>query len=141
VVIAGNRVLLIRYAPEEGRKYFIPGGGVESGESPAETAVRELDEETGLSGTVERELAVVYNRGREEHYFLVHPRDQDPQAKPGDLKEGQTLEWVDTAALPGVPVWPKRLAWRIALWRESGWPSRPAVFADSSGDLDAPCNW
>jgi 8-oxo-dGTP diphosphatase len=56
-----ERVLLTRYAvpghPDDG-KWTVPGGGMEWGESPPETAVRELREETGLVVTVGRVLGV-----------------------------------------------------------------------------------
>lgn len=42
----GGRVLLARHV--EGNQWLLPGGGVEPGETPADTAVREAWEETGL---------------------------------------------------------------------------------------------
>ncbi|WP_433892865.1 NUDIX hydrolase [Streptomyces sp. CA-111067] len=141
VVVRDGRILLIRYAPKDGDKFFIPGGGVEAGETPSQAAVRELEEETGLLGHVERPLAVVYNRGREEHYFLLSVAPEPAQPARGDLAPGQTLGWHEVAALPDTPVWPKRLAWRIAQWHATGWPAEPVVLADSSGELDAPCTW
>lgn len=141
VVLSAGRILLIRYPPTAGRRYFIPGGGVEPGETPAAAAARELREETGIAGAAELELATVYNRGREEHYYLMRTGRLGPAVRPLDLAAGETLEWVDVAALPDVPVWPKRLAWRISHWHAHRWPDRPAVLADSSGDLHAPCAW
>lgn len=59
VVPEEGRVLLIQRADDE--TWAMPGGWVESGESPAEAAVRETREETGLAiETVE--LVDVYNR-------------------------------------------------------------------------------
>jgi 8-oxo-dGTP pyrophosphatase MutT (NUDIX family) len=44
VVLSGDRMLLIRYPPAARDAYFIPGGSVEPGETPAAAAVRELKE-------------------------------------------------------------------------------------------------
>lgn len=46
VVIKDNTVLAIKY--KDGR-YDLPGGGIEYGEMPAEAAVREAKEETGVT--------------------------------------------------------------------------------------------
>ena len=37
----------------EGRTFYsIPGGGIEDGETPEQTAIRELKEECGLDGVI-----------------------------------------------------------------------------------------
>lgn len=140
VLIREARMLAIRYPPEDGLRYFIPGGGVEPGETPECAALRELHEETGLSGAVVRELAQIYNRGREEHYFLVRI-EGGAAARPLDLAAGETLEWIPVAALPEVPIWPIRLAWRIEHWHRHGWPARPALLADSLDAQGGRCTW
>lgn len=60
---ADGRILLCRLAPDDpGAGYWtLPGGGVEWGEDPADAVLRELDEETGLSGVVDA-VAGVYSR-------------------------------------------------------------------------------
>jgi len=51
-----GRILLHKLA--EGGKWSLPGGGVDPGEVPAETVIRETFEETGLKVRIERLLGV-----------------------------------------------------------------------------------
>ncbi|MFH1414676.1 MAG: NUDIX hydrolase [Elusimicrobiota bacterium] len=56
-----GRILLVKRAAEpEAGKWSLPAGFIELGESPAEAAMRELKEETGLDGT-EPSLIGVYS--------------------------------------------------------------------------------
>lgn len=86
LIDAGERILLLHggdpSAPERGRWWFTPGGGLEPGEQPREAATRELAEETGLTVSVEQLGEPVHERvtdfrfaGRDyrqsEHYFLL----------------------------------------------------------------------
>ena len=65
---ADDRMLLVRIAPGFTRdaegKWTLPGGGLNFAEDPAAGALRELEEETGYTGEVER-LAFVssFSRG------------------------------------------------------------------------------
>ncbi|NEC14315.1 NUDIX domain-containing protein [Streptomyces sp. SID8014] len=52
---ADGRVLLAQHGSGT---WTLPGGGVEAGEDPFDTVSRELTEETGLTGVVERLLGV-----------------------------------------------------------------------------------
>lgn len=49
----------------------LPGGHVEDGESPETAAVRELHEETTLTGTIDRLLFAGSHNGRPAFYFLM----------------------------------------------------------------------
>lgn len=55
-----DRVLLCHIAPSVGAGdlWTLPGGGLEFGEPPATAVLRELEEETGYTGEVERLLDV-----------------------------------------------------------------------------------
>lgn len=81
---AENRVLLVRHQYLPG--WYFPGGGVDSGETMAEAARRELAEETGYGcGPDVALLSMHLNRGGtgRDHVglFKVSLTDQDPNWK------------------------------------------------------------
>ena len=143
IVIRDDRMLLIGVKDDEagGEPFYeIPGGGVEEGETPPAAVLRELWEETRLEGTVVREVAHVWKDGRREHYFLLEAEGEVGALEDLDTGGGVPL-WVPVERLPTTPLWPRRLAWRIAHWHAAGWPNRPTELADSIHDLRAPCDW
>jgi ADP-ribose pyrophosphatase YjhB (NUDIX family) len=70
-----SEIVLVRrrYPPEEGQ-WTLPGGGIESGESAAEAAVREAREETGLVVAIDDELGAWSTPSRETVviFYLAH---------------------------------------------------------------------
>ncbi|WP_329323802.1 MULTISPECIES: NUDIX hydrolase [unclassified Streptomyces] len=143
VINAKGQVLLIERNGPGRRWYEIPGGGIEPDELPEVAAVRELAEETGLAVVIRLGLATILKEGRREHYFLADFRDSAAEPRELDLRENSRLVWLDVSELPNLPLWPKRLAWRIAHWKKTEWPKIPVVLSDSipDADLTKPCNW
>jgi 8-oxo-dGTP diphosphatase len=56
VIIDDGRILLSHWT--EGRRWSLPGGGLELGEQPAAGAIREIREETGYDAELGRILGV-----------------------------------------------------------------------------------
>jgi ADP-ribose pyrophosphatase len=109
-------VALVRQLREAGRKELLelPAGTLEEGEQPLDSARRELEEETGLTGGAWRELAAFYTtpgfcRERmhlfaaegvesgpaspeeDEQLELIRWRVQDVAARLGEIEDAKTL--------------------------------------------------
>lgn len=65
-----GRILLVRHTYGK-LNWDLPGGAAEATESAAETALREVQEETGLHAVVERMVGqVYYDRRYDMHHFV-----------------------------------------------------------------------
>lgn len=73
VVARDGRVLLVRRAkPPDRGLWGFPGGRIETGETTAEAAVRELEEETGVRASADGVLTAVDVIDRDEDGELRH---------------------------------------------------------------------
>ncbi len=83
-LIHGDAILMVRHVEPTRSYWTLPGGGLEAGETPAEAAIREMREETGLNASVVRLLFErFYFMTRDgvqtknpEYVFLVELTDQ-----------------------------------------------------------------
>ena len=72
-----DRVLLVRIAPGEpgSGQWILPGGGLDFGEVPADGVLRELGEETGLTGRIDDLVDIrsgVFEPGQTRSGHRVH---------------------------------------------------------------------
>ncbi len=104
-VVRNRKILMEKLCYEDRTFYSIPGGGIEAGETPEQTAIRELKEECGLDGIILRKLAEIYNNDRTEHVFEVSvPENQkevtgyDPE-EPADDQPIKEVLWMDLSEM------------------------------------------
>jgi ADP-ribose pyrophosphatase len=91
-------VALVRQRREAARKLLLelPAGTLEDGESPLESARRELEEETGLTGGSWRELAAFYTTPgfcRERMHVFVAEGVERGKASPEDDEDLELVYW------------------------------------------------
>lgn len=75
-----RKILMVRHLRRDGSTYWqLPGGGLLPGESHEEAVLRELREETGLDGTVKRELFTIpYKYGLSTTFLVTVSGNAEP---------------------------------------------------------------
>jgi acetyl-CoA carboxylase carboxyl transferase subunit beta len=120
VINERDEVLLIRRGREPAKgKWSLPGGSVQRSETPAQAALREVREETGLEVEVETDLWRITVALSPQHEFdlvgfLANYRGGDPVA----ADDAELARWVTAVEFESLEVTP-RLAELLAA---AGWP-------------------
>ena len=91
-------VALVRQPREAARKQLLelPAGTLEEGEQPLDSARRELEEETGLTGGTWRELAAFYTTPgfcRERMHLFAAEGVQSGPASPEEDEQLELIRW------------------------------------------------
>jgi len=104
VVNADDRVLLVKRSVEPKLGHWcLPGGFIELGESPESGALRELTEETGLTGSIERLLGVCTTPSVQYHSVLMvgySVSEYKGTEIPGD--DASEVRWFPIGNLPPI---------------------------------------
>jgi len=113
VITHGPDVLLVRHSYGPRRVWQLPGGSMRRGESPGETAAREMREELGLTGLDWRELLAVEVRLERMPVRLtcLHAELADPSAVRVDPVEIEEARWFPVDDLP--PRRSSEIAWVV----------------------------
>lgn len=95
-----GRVMLVRHTYLPG--WWLPGGGVDRGETTDQAAVRELREETGLIATVPPRLVSIHSNERffRGDHVLVYRVDAFDAGLSDSRGEIDAVDWFDPLDLP-----------------------------------------
>lgn len=101
LVVRGDEVLLI--STQNGKRWQLPKGHIEEGETAAEAAVREVREETGVTGRVVAELPGIeywyVERGarrihkRVDYFLLEYESGDAADFDPGEVSGAGWFPW------------------------------------------------
>ena len=139
IVIQDHQVALIeRLREDETLYYLFPGGHVESGETPAEAAKREIMEELGLHIEVGPPAVISRFRDTEQYFFrstIIGGRFGTGAGKEilGDIEPHRGVYrpiWLPIDALLNQPVRPQSVCRLIVEAVTGGWPDEPLYVDD-----------
>ncbi len=99
IVLRGDALLVVR----RGDVYTLPGGPVGEHETAEQACVRELREQTTLTGDIDEALWVLDNDGATERYFLLGP--VTGMARAADESDHE-LVWMDVEKLATIDLRP-----------------------------------
>jgi 8-oxo-dGTP pyrophosphatase MutT (NUDIX family) len=123
LVIAGDEVLAVKSWLGDG-SWGLPGGGLHGLEDPAQGAIRELKEETGITAN-SKQLKLLFSKnsspehGHRFYYFAyVIELDNKPQLEP-QKHEIVELKWIKWHEILDQQKCTKSLADTLAGWLES----------------------
>src|SRR5512145_1927308 len=130
IIIRNRHIALIKRQRGERIYYVVPGGGMEAGENPQQTAIRESREELGLVVAIERLLARVTYHGREQYYFLARVTGGHFGTGIGPEMTGKypsergtyTPVWVPLNTIEKIELFPPSIAELVSRAIVHGWP-------------------
>ena len=121
IIIEGSKILLMRRV-KNGREYYaVPGGRPENNETPEQTAIREIFEETTLEvvlGQVFSEIEEAPSINGKGLYYLAQSYSgtaklSGPEKELSSASNFFGLEWIELSHLKTITLYPEELALKI----------------------------
>lgn len=119
VIILKNKAILLMHRHKLGEEYYtLPGGTIEPGENPAETAIREIKEETNLDIVLDKLLWEIKDEHHHGYYFLAKSFSGKIKLGGPELERAKTgnlykPEWIKIKDLKNILVYPEIIKEKI----------------------------
>ncbi len=116
---AGDAKILLMHRNKFGEEYFsIPGGTIEPEESPEQTAVREIKEETNLDVILDKLLWEIEDERHQGYYFLAKSFSGQTKLGGPELARQATgnlydLQWIKIKDLKNILLYPENIKEKI----------------------------
>lgn len=138
ILIEDGKMALIKRNRHGQVYYLFPGGRIESGEWPTETAIREVAEELGLEVDVQRLVAQVSFRGQTQYFFLAEriggefgSGHGEEMSSPVTSKRGSfTPMWMPLEELDQLTIRPPSVVQLVLHSIQEGWPEKIQFFTE-----------
>lgn len=138
VIVQDGQVALIERNREDRHYFTFPGGGVDEGETPEQTAVREAKEELGFDVVLRRLVAEIWFQGKPQWYYLaevvggVFGTGVGPEMVSPYLERGTYRPiWMSIERVLDEPVLPRPMAELLVRACRSDWPDPPPVIHEN----------
>ena len=118
IIIDEDKILLLRRIKKGKEYYAVPGGTIEEGEKPEETAVREIKEETNLDIELGEVFCKVNDFWHNGVYFLAKKFSGElklggPELQRINRDNQYYLEWVHKNDLQKLLLYPEEIKKKI----------------------------
>ena len=71
LVVRNNKILMVKHKHNNDEWFCSPGGGIEKGETPEQAAIRELQEECNVTGTIIKKTSEYIDPFDNDNYFYT----------------------------------------------------------------------